>query len=282
MFQKCPVCNGVGKISDIYTTTAIAKPCRVCNGAGIISELTGLPPSIYIKDFDCANKPKKSEPTPYQSKDNLEFSYGRAIKEESDRINAIFKKEIDDIKSNVANDIVHTPHVRIYDDKHNVSIEHGVLTVTDNVDEIVIRKTNFVNTVCIRISARICLRTVVKKLYSFGYNKAPDNIKDKAFKDPVFLCTNGNTFFLCRYSHANYQAKSVEEFLALAAMNDCPIPIEGEYIKCIRGHYSEINSPVDKWTIHRYNPSIFNFSNGFFVKATEDEIIEHFKKLNHG
>jgi hypothetical protein len=41
MYQKCPICNGAGKITELsvsYTT------CPTCKGERIISELTGLPP----------------------------------------------------------------------------------------------------------------------------------------------------------------------------------------------------------------------------------------------
>lgn len=42
MYQKCPICNGSGKIG-MMSTTAIEN-CRVCNGEGVISALTGKPP----------------------------------------------------------------------------------------------------------------------------------------------------------------------------------------------------------------------------------------------
>lgn len=44
MWQKCPVCNGLGTVpaSDIYKHD---KKCPTCSGKGIISTLTGKPPA---------------------------------------------------------------------------------------------------------------------------------------------------------------------------------------------------------------------------------------------
>ena len=48
MWQKCPICNGTGRIN--HSTDSI-NPCDVCHGKKIISEITGLPPSLpVIKD----------------------------------------------------------------------------------------------------------------------------------------------------------------------------------------------------------------------------------------
>lgn len=44
MFEKCPICNGTGKILNIDTTSKY-HVCKTCSGTGIISQLTGLPPS---------------------------------------------------------------------------------------------------------------------------------------------------------------------------------------------------------------------------------------------
>ena len=47
MWQKCPICNGMGYASDptgLYSNTT----CPVCNGTKIINELTGLPPEKKI------------------------------------------------------------------------------------------------------------------------------------------------------------------------------------------------------------------------------------------
>ena len=38
-FQKCPICEGSGKVSFLN------HQCKVCAGAGIISEINGLPPA---------------------------------------------------------------------------------------------------------------------------------------------------------------------------------------------------------------------------------------------
>jgi len=43
MWQKCPICNGSGKIHDTLSSSS-SGICSVCNGTKIISELTGLPP----------------------------------------------------------------------------------------------------------------------------------------------------------------------------------------------------------------------------------------------
>ena len=43
MYQKCPICNGEGKLINTETTNPYTV-CKTCNGAGIINELTGLPP----------------------------------------------------------------------------------------------------------------------------------------------------------------------------------------------------------------------------------------------
>lgn len=41
MFQKCPICNGTGKIRNEFNSFIT---CDVCNGRKIISELNGKPP----------------------------------------------------------------------------------------------------------------------------------------------------------------------------------------------------------------------------------------------
>lgn len=51
-YQKCPLCEGYGKISnpsDYYHSSSAWSPtitCPVCNGELIIDETTGLPPSL--------------------------------------------------------------------------------------------------------------------------------------------------------------------------------------------------------------------------------------------
>jgi len=46
-YQKCPVCNGSGKIT---TTTNEERTCLTCNGSGIINEKTGQPPHRELDD----------------------------------------------------------------------------------------------------------------------------------------------------------------------------------------------------------------------------------------
>mgnify|MGYP000045817884 CR=1 FL=1 len=45
MWQKCPICNGTGKV--LTQPLKINRPsiCPTCNGHNIINELTGLPPN---------------------------------------------------------------------------------------------------------------------------------------------------------------------------------------------------------------------------------------------
>lgn len=52
MWQKCPICNGEGSITELIPydgrSTVVPSPisgiCPVCKGQRIISELHGLPP----------------------------------------------------------------------------------------------------------------------------------------------------------------------------------------------------------------------------------------------
>lgn len=45
-YQKCPICNGSGKIIN-NESTAMYDICRVCHGAGIIDEVFGTPPQTF-------------------------------------------------------------------------------------------------------------------------------------------------------------------------------------------------------------------------------------------
>lgn len=44
MWQKCPICNGTGRVPQDGFTSGSYQTCTVCNGYKIINELTGLPP----------------------------------------------------------------------------------------------------------------------------------------------------------------------------------------------------------------------------------------------
>lgn len=50
MFQKCPVCNGEGKVESKLNDLML-DVCGVCCGKKIISELNGLPPGDNKKVF---------------------------------------------------------------------------------------------------------------------------------------------------------------------------------------------------------------------------------------
>jgi len=45
MWQKCPICNGEGKVQNYGTVSSLFSMCPTCNGARIISEINGLPPN---------------------------------------------------------------------------------------------------------------------------------------------------------------------------------------------------------------------------------------------
>ena len=58
MFQKCPICNGEGRIpDDVWNGNSSAynthKTCPTCRGERIISTKNGLPPSMQM--VDCCN-----------------------------------------------------------------------------------------------------------------------------------------------------------------------------------------------------------------------------------
>ena len=65
MYQKCPLCNGLGMTPEPFglsnQSTAL---CTVCKGSKIISELTGQPPVVLkeeVKPYAAAVKKYLSE-----------------------------------------------------------------------------------------------------------------------------------------------------------------------------------------------------------------------------
>ena len=51
MWQKCPICNGLGTVHNYGISSSTYSVCSVCNGAKIISELNGLPPSSHTPSY---------------------------------------------------------------------------------------------------------------------------------------------------------------------------------------------------------------------------------------
>lgn len=45
VWQRCPICEGKGKIAADGFTSAVYQQCPCCDGKRIISILTGLPPA---------------------------------------------------------------------------------------------------------------------------------------------------------------------------------------------------------------------------------------------
>jgi len=60
MWQKCPICNGEGKIFGnfgSFTSMNTSIICSTCKGHKIISTITGLPPSsIILESTDFKDK----------------------------------------------------------------------------------------------------------------------------------------------------------------------------------------------------------------------------------
>lgn len=49
MWQKCPICDGEGRVTSNGFTSSVHQVCPVCKGAKIISELNGLPPNYSVE-----------------------------------------------------------------------------------------------------------------------------------------------------------------------------------------------------------------------------------------
>ena len=53
MWQKCPICDGEGRVTSNGSSSSVHQVCPTCNGARIISEWNGLPPkSVAIPNDD--------------------------------------------------------------------------------------------------------------------------------------------------------------------------------------------------------------------------------------
>lgn len=50
MWQKCPICNGEGNVSNNGLSSSTHKVCPLCKGSMIISELNGLPPTLQSNE----------------------------------------------------------------------------------------------------------------------------------------------------------------------------------------------------------------------------------------
>jgi DnaJ-class molecular chaperone len=48
-WQKCPICNGEGKLPNYGIVTSLFSVCPTCNGHRIIHEISGLPPAYEMK-----------------------------------------------------------------------------------------------------------------------------------------------------------------------------------------------------------------------------------------
>ena len=49
MWQKCPICDGEGRVTSNGLSSSVHQVCSLCKGAKIISELNGLPPNQSIE-----------------------------------------------------------------------------------------------------------------------------------------------------------------------------------------------------------------------------------------
>jgi excinuclease UvrABC ATPase subunit len=60
MWQKCPICNGEGRVTANSYSSSVFQQCTVCNGMKIINKITGLPPD-YIRIADVNVYPSKEQ-----------------------------------------------------------------------------------------------------------------------------------------------------------------------------------------------------------------------------
>lgn len=49
MYQKCPICNGMGNMPTVLASSTMS-PCEVYKGYKIISQINGLPPTHRINN----------------------------------------------------------------------------------------------------------------------------------------------------------------------------------------------------------------------------------------
>lgn len=72
MWQKCPICNGEGKISNTGTSSSTFQTCPTCQGNRIISKVSGLPPATVI-DTIPTSSPDSHSTKPTQGRGDVTY-----------------------------------------------------------------------------------------------------------------------------------------------------------------------------------------------------------------
>lgn len=73
MWQKCPICNGLGTVPNYGMSSSTSSVCSVCKGQKIISELTGQPPGISVSTSNTTTNIENIE----DEKAIIKFNNGR-------------------------------------------------------------------------------------------------------------------------------------------------------------------------------------------------------------